>query len=102
MDSNYDSNDNKYSKKYAMRSFGHLKDKALTSLGSTGKTSIFTMILIVLAIIPFLIWVMYHPVYLKTGTPMFKWGLAISLLQPFYFLWAILKIVSVYLLKMSP
>lgn len=100
METNYDSEENKYSKKYMKRSFGHVKDKAMTSLGATNGGSLFTMILIILAMIPLSIWVLYHPIYLKTGTPMFKYGLAITLLQPFYAIWAVLKILSVYLLKM--
>lgn len=87
--------------KYSKRSFGHLKNKALTTLGATNKGNLFKTILMIITVIPLFIWVLYHPIYLKTGTPVFKYGLSMAVLGPFYLLWAIWKILSVYLLGMK-
>lgn len=87
--------------KYAKRSFGHLKNEALTKLGGVKKGNLFLAILFMIAFIPTLAWVLFHPIYLKTGTPVFKYGLSMIVLGPFYLLWAVLKILSVYLLKMK-
>lgn len=87
--------------KYAKRSFGHLKNEALTKLGAVNKGNLFLGILYLVAAITVLTWVLFHPIYLKTGTPMFKYGLSMIALGPFYFIWAVWKILSVYLFKMK-
>lgn len=92
-----DTKDTKYSK----RSFGHLKNKALTKLGSTNKGNLFLAIMVIVTAIPLFTWIMFHPIYLSTGTPVFKYGLAMVVLGPFYLIWAVLKILSVYLLGMG-
>lgn len=87
--------------KYAKRTYGHLKDEALTKLGAINKGNLFMGILYLVVAITALTWVLFHPIYLKTGTPMFKYGLSMIVLGPFYLIWAVWKILSVYLLKMK-
>lgn len=66
------------------------------------KSVIFKVVLKILAVVMLLTFVMFHPLYLKTGTPMFKYGFSMMVLPPFYLLWALFKLVSVYLLGKSP
>lgn len=85
--------------KYAKRSFGHLKNEALTKLGASNKANLFLAILYLVVIVTVVTWVLFHPIYLKTGTPMFKYGLSMIVLGPFYLIWAVWQILSVYLFK---
>jgi len=85
--------------KYARRSFGYVKSNLGLSGVPTGGNLASLMIKIV-AILMVLIFIMFHPIYLKTGVPMFKYGFSMMILPPFYFLWAMWKLISVYLLKM--
>ena len=87
--------------KYAKRSFGHLKDEALTKLGTVKTGNLFLGILYLVAAITALTWILFHPIYLQTGTPMFKYGLAMIVLGPFYLLWAVCKILSAYVFNMK-
>lgn len=85
------------------RSFGHLKNKTLTTLGMGSlKDSIFKIILALVATAMLVTFVFFHPIYLKTGTPMFGYGISMLLLPPVYLVWALWKLVSVYLLRMRP
>lgn len=85
--------------KYAKRSFGYVKSNlGLTGLPTGG--DMVSLIVKIVAILMVLIFIMFHPIYLKTGVPMFKYGFSIMILPPFYFLWALWKLISVYLLKM--
>ncbi|CAM9104573.1 unnamed protein product [Sphacelaria rigidula] len=93
--------DDAHGSKYSKRSFGHLKNKALTTLGATNKGNLFLAIVMILTVIPLFVRIMFHPIYLNTGTPVFKYGLSMAILGPFYFIWAVLKILSVYLLGMG-
>ena len=96
--------DRKDSNRYAKRSFGYVKDTTLKSLGLTGVPTggeLVKLMVKIVAIMMVLIFIMFHPIYLKTGTPMFKYGFSMMILPPFYFLWAVWKIISVYLLKMA-
>lgn len=43
----------------------------------------------------------YHMIYLKTGTPMLKYGLAMTFLQPFYSMYAMYIVFAKYALKQS-
>ena len=87
--------------RYAKRSFGFVKSN-LKSLGLSGPTGgeMVSLVVKIVAIMMVLIFIMFHPIYLKTGTPMFKYGFSMMILPPFYFLWAVWKLISVYLLKM--
>lgn len=88
--------------KYSMqRTFGHLKNKTLGAIGGVQGLG-FDVIIRVLVAITVIIFIMFHAIYLKTGVPMFTYGLTMMFLPPLYFLWALLKIISVYLLKMDP
>ena len=40
----------------------------------------------------------FHAIYLQTGTPMLKYGIAMTIGQPFYSFWAMWKLISVYLI----
>lgn len=60
--------------KYAKRSFGHLKNEALTKLGATNKANLFLGILYLVVIVTVLTWVLFHPIFLKTGTPISSTG----------------------------
>ena len=85
--------------KYMQRSFGHLKNKTLGVISSNG---IFKILLSVAVALSLVIFILFHPIYLKTGVPMFKYGASMMLLPPFYALWAIFKLVTVYLLGKQP
>lgn len=88
--------------RYAKRSFGHVKSNL--NLGLTGIPTggdLVSLMIKIVAILMVLIFIMFHPIYLKTGIPMFKYGFTMILLPPFYFLWAMWKLISVYLLKMA-
>lgn len=94
MDSeNYDS------EKYMKRSFGHLKNKTLGVINPAG---ILRVILSVALALSLVIFILFHPIYLKTGVPMFKYGASMMLLPPFYVLWALFKLITVYLLGKKP
>lgn len=85
--------------KYMKRSFGHLKNKTLGVVNSTG---VFKVILSVAVALSLAVFVLFHPIYLKTGVPMFKYGASMMLLPPFYILWALFKLITVYLLGKNP
>lgn len=85
--------------KYVQRTFGHLKNKAL---GVVSGGEVFTILLKIVLVLSILIFILFHPIYLKTGVPMFKYGASMMLLPPFYILWAIFKLVTVYLLGKRP
>lgn len=93
------------SEPYKRRSFGHVKDMSLSSLGLTSlgntKGQIMMVLVKILAALMCVVFVMFHPLYLKTGVPMFKYGFSMMVLPPFYLLWAIWKLLSVYLLGMA-
>lgn len=94
-----DRKDHKYAKR---RTFGHLKNKALgMSWPTMSKGDMFKLMLRIVIAVCVLVFVFFHPIYLKSGFPMFKYGATMMLLPPFYFLWAIFKLVSVYLLGMD-
>lgn len=92
--------------KKKMTSKSSMSGWSTMTLGSTfaeeSKSVIFKVILKILAVVMLLTFVMFHPLYLKTGTPMFKYGFSMIVLPPFYLLWALFKLVSVYLLGKSP
>ena len=84
--------------KYPRRSFGHLKDDALEALGASTGGSPMMAIAMIIAVLIAIIFVNFHAIYIKTGTPMLGYGLAFSFLQPFYTLWAIWVVLSKYLM----
>ena len=84
--------------KYPRRSFGHLKNDALEALGASAGGSAMMAVAIIMSLMIALIFVNFHAIYIKTGTPMLGYGLAFSFLQPFYTLWAIWVVLSKYLL----
>jgi len=84
--------------KYPRRSFGHIKNDALETLGASVGGDAIHAILMVSMVFLFLIFANFHAIYLKTGTPMFKYGFAMTFLQPFYTLWSLFVLLSKYLL----
>lgn len=86
--------------KTAKRSFGHKKNKGVLARLGEGTESVTglgkKLLLITIILVPFFVWVNFHPIYLKTGTPMFKYGLSMAVLQPFHSIWAIFKILQAY------
>ena len=84
--------------KYPRRSFGHIKNETLKALGaSTGGSPVKAIAMIIVVLVA-IIFVNFHAIYIKTGTPMLGYGLAFSFLQPLYTLWAIWVVLSKYLL----
>lgn len=67
-------------------------------LGAGSKTGASVAGLVVLLIVAFTIFANFHAIYLKTGTPMLKYGLAMTFLQPFYSMWATWQLTSKYAL----
>ena len=71
----------------------------LSTLGSSAKSTGVTGLLVTLLFVAFVIFSNFHAVYLKTGTPMLKYGLAMTFLQPFYTIWATWQLTSKYILR---
>ena len=84
--------------KYPRRSFGFIKDETLASLGASASQARMEVMMTFVLMVLFLLFVNYHAIYIKTGTPMFGYGLAMAFLQPFYTLWALFVVLSKYLL----
>ena len=70
----------------------------LASLGSSAKSAGVGGLVVALLFVAFTIFANFHAVYLKTGTPMLKYGLAMTFLQPFYSFWAVWQLTSKYAL----
>lgn len=67
-------------------------------LGSSAKSTGMAGAIVGLLFIVFLLFANFHAIYVKTGTPMLKYGLAMTFLQPFYSMWATWVITSKYAL----
>lgn len=92
------------SQKKQKRTFGYLQDFKNRALGSSADGTnppIMKTLLMITVAVTLLVFIMFHPIYLKSGVPMFKYGMTMMLLPPLYFLWAVFKIVSVYVFKMN-
>ena len=83
--------------KYPRRSFGFVKNETLASLGASASQAEMQVIMTIVFIMLFLLFVNYHAIYIKTGTPMLGYGLAMTFLQPFYTLWALFVVLSKYI-----
>lgn len=83
--------------KYPRRSFGFVKNETLDALGSSAAGATTKLIMMAVVVVLLLIFVNFHAIYLKTGVPMFAYGFSMSVLQPFYTLWALFVVLSKYL-----
>lgn len=70
----------------------------MQSLGQGAAATGITGVLVLILISALMLFVNFHAVYLKTGTPMLKYGLAMTFLQPFYSAWATWVVASKYAL----
>ncbi|CAM9701136.1 unnamed protein product [Ectocarpus sp. 6 AP-2014] len=70
----------------------------LSTLGSSAQSSGVGGIIVALLFLLFIVFANFHAIYLKTGTPMLKYGLALTFLQPFYSIWATWQLTSKYAL----
>ena len=68
------------------------------SLGAGAKTAGSAFVLVVLLFTAFTFFANYHAIYLKTGTPMLKYGIAMTFFQPFYSMWATWQLTQKYAL----
>lgn len=78
--------------------FQRLGAKAGSALGSGAQSAGMTGAIIGLLVVIFLLFANFHAIYIKTGTPMLKYGLAMTFLQPFYSMWATWVLTSKYAL----
>lgn len=78
--------------------FKSLGQTKLSALGSGAKSAGVGGIIVGLSFVIFLVFANFHAIYLKTGTPMVKYGLALTFLQPFYSIWATWQLTSKYAL----
>lgn len=76
-----------------------LGETRLSTLGSSAQSTGIAGLLIALLFVAFLVFSNFHAIYLKTGTPMLKYGLAMTFLQPFYTMWATWQLTSKYVLR---
>lgn len=83
--------------KYPRRSFGFVKNETLAALGNSAAEAPMQVIMMTVVVVLLLIFVNFHAIYLKTGVPMFAYGFSMSMLQPFYTLWALFVVLSKYL-----
>ena len=75
-----------------------LGETRLSTLGSSAQSAGMAGLLITLLFAAFMVFSNFHAIYLKTGTPMLKYGLAMTFLQPFYTMWATWQLTSKYVL----
>lgn len=71
----------------------------LQRLGQGAKSTGVTGAVVALLILVFVLFANFHAIYVKTGTPMMKYGLAFTFLQPFYSIWATWVVTSKYALR---
>lgn len=70
----------------------------MQSLGQGAKSAGMAGAVVMILFVLFTLFANFHAVYLKTGTPMLKYGLAMTFLQPFYSMWATWVVASKYAL----
>jgi len=76
-----------------------LGETKLSALGSSAKSTGVAGLIISLLFVAFLLFANFHAIYLKTGTPMLKYGIAMTFFQPFYTMWATWQLTSKYVLR---
>lgn len=76
-----------------------LGETKLSALGQGAKSTGMAGLIVMLLFVAFVIFSNFHALYLKTGTPMLKYGLAMTFLQPFYTMWATWQLTSKYVLR---
>jgi len=87
-----------YEKKPLNAKFQRLGEGATTETYTIPQIGI-TGAIMALLIVAFLLFVNFHVIYVKTGTPMMKYGMAMTFLQPFYSVWATWVLTSKYVLR---
>lgn len=73
----------------------------MSKLGASSAGSAGVMSIVFLVFVAFVFFANYHMIYLKTGTPMFKYGLGMTFLQPFYSMYSVYIVFAKYALKQS-
>ena len=63
------------------------------------KKTCVSSIMFVFILMTFVFFCNYHAIFIKTGTPMFKYGLAMNFLQPFYSIWSVWVVLAKYVLQ---
>lgn len=71
----------------------------LQRLGEGAKSTGVTGAIVALLVISLVLFANFHAIYVKTGTPMMKYGMAMTFLQPFYSMWATWVVTSKYVLR---
>lgn len=73
----------------------------MSKLGSAAGSAGGMSLVFSLIFMAFVFFANFHMIYLKTGTPMFKYGLGMTFLQPFYSMYSVYIVFAKYALKQS-